>query len=874
MVRFRHFSGTLKALPVTAFPIKTQSLFKFGRLLPLFLVMGLFFTFKSSPHPSSSCYPPLLSAQKTYGQLPLAFEPNLGQAPPFVKYLARGGGYTLMLTEQGAVLALSPASIQSKRKSNGKKNSSSEGREQAFLKFNLAGGLPRPLFKAEGKLPGTSNYFIGRDPSQWHTRIPQYAKIRAEGVYPGIDMVYYGNGGKLEYDFVVQPGADPGAIALAFQNGKVNQVKDNGDLVMASGDGEISFKAPVVYQMGARKRKPLEGRFALRGNSRIGFEVEGYDPSLPLVIDPILDYSTYFGGSSNAGLQEGRPMAVDQNGNAYIVGDVSSAGFPTTSGAPQTVLKGANTFIGKLNASGSSLLYSTFLGGSSTDYALAVAVDGNGNVYVTGQTNSSDFPTTSGSAQTVYGGGGDAFVAEINSTGTSLVYSTFLGGSGNDQGNGIAVDTGGNAYVTGDTLSAGFPTTSGVYQTTLGGNDDAFITKVGAGGASWVYSTYLGGNYYDYGFAIAVDGGGNAYVTGEAESTNFPTTAGAPQTLLRGSYDGFITKMDPTGHLAYSTYMGGQGQGNEIEVDGKGDAFVAGSFEGGFPTSTFAYKRSIASVSNPVVAELNPTGTGYLYATYLGGGSTDEGRAIAIDGFGDAYVSGYTTSTDFPTTTGAFQTSLAGGTNAFLSELNSAGSGLVYSTYLGGGSTGEVGCAVGRDSQGNVYVAGATGSSNFPTTSGAFQTAPSGIFITKFDSAGFPTPTPTPTVSPTVTPTLSPTPSPTIAPTLPPTLTPTATTTPALPPPGAKPYVFPNPAPGPSVQFVYLMREGGNAQIKVYNSLAERVASLDDPKATGPQSSTLNIQSFAPGHYFYQVTLDYGADGQDRFDPQILVVKK
>jgi len=404
------------------------------------------------------------------------------------------------------------------------------------------------------ELPGKSNYFIGNDPKKWRTNVPNYAKVKYENVYPGVDLVYYGNQRQLEYDFVVQPGADPKPIKLGFtgdvkrKQAAALRVDGNGDLVVGTNGGEVIFHKPLVYQPGARheprtknqerrakneeprttKKEVIDGNYVLK-ESQVTFEIARYDKTRPLVIDPALVYSTYLGGSS---FDLGQVIAVDASGNAYVTGQTGSTDFPATAGAFRTTFSGGNNdaFVSKLNAAGSALLYSTYLGGRNDDFGYGIAVDASGNAYVAGLTYSSDFPTTPGAFQTIYAGGSNvAFVSKLNAAGSALLYSTYLGSG---FATGIAVNSSGNAYVTGE-AGPNFPTTAGAFQATSGGDQNAFISMLDPDGSALVYSTYLGGRGPDTGDGIAVDASGNAYVTGRAGSSYFPTTPGAFQTTFR-----------------------------------------------------------------------------------------------------------------------------------------------------------------------------------------------------------------------------------------------------------------------------------------------------------------------------------------------------
>jgi hypothetical protein len=679
---------------------------------------------------------------ETYGRLQLHFEANQGQTDPQVKFLSRGGRHVLFLTPTEAVIVVTTPKQASNNESPriGGKSTRPEGATRTALRMSFLGANPTPQVTGLDELPGRANYFTGNDPTKWRTNSPTYAKVRYQDLYPGTDLVYYGNQRQLEYDFIVRPGADPSRILLGFQGADPLEVDAAGNLVLHTAAGPIRQRKPVVYQKIDGVRRQISGDYVLKGTDQVGFTVAAYDVTRPLVIDPVLVYSTYLGGSLD---DEGDGIAVDASGNAYVTGVTGSTNFPTTAGAFDTTPNSAaDAFVTKLNPTGSVLVYSTYLGGSNFDRGFGIAVDAAGDAYVTGVTSSMNFPTTTGAFDTTYNGGEkDAFVTKLNATGSALVYSTYLGGSGDDDtGLGIAVDALGSAYVTGVT-STDFPTTMGAFDTTFNGDLDAFVTKLNPAGSALAYSTYLGGSGFDLGFGIAVDALGNAYVTGITDSTNFPTTTGAFDTSLNGSADAFVAKLNPAGSaLAYSTYLGGSGldEGVGIAVDALGNAYVAGVTESTtFPTTAGAFDTTFnGGIFDAFVTKLNSLGSGLLYSTYLGGSGLDLGRGIAVDALGNAYVTGVTESTNFPTTMGAFDTTLNGVSDAFVTKLNPSLVGpasLVYSTYLGGSGRDE-GDGIAVDAAGDAYVTGRTGSSNFPTTTGAFDTSFNGsadAFVTK-----------------------------------------------------------------------------------------------------------------------------------------------
>lgn len=739
----------------------------------------------------------------SYGKLPLSFEPNQGQSNSKAQFLARGNGYTLFLTGDAAILAL---------RSGGRKNETRKSEPEnrahhssiitpdspaqtgdgspatnAVVQMRLFGGKQNSAVAGLDELPGKSNYLIGNDPKAWRTNIPTYGKVMAKNVYNGVDLVYYGNQGLLEYDFIVAPGADPSVIQFAigsaapvgsrqsegrkssletqssllygssaFSTHHSLRLATNGDLLVKINGGEVRLHKPVVYQPAGSdngSRSVIEGRYVRLQRNRIGFQLGPYDHRRALVIDPALGYSTFLGGSS---YDQGNAIAVDASGDAYVAGSTQSANFPVSTGALQTVSGGAtDAFVTELNPSGSAAVYSTYLGGSGSDSAQSIALDSSNDVFLTGNTGSTNFPTTPGAFQTTCGdcrSGAGAFVTKLNPGGTALVYSTYLSGNTNDYGYGIAVDGSGNAYVTGYTDSSNFPVTAGAFEKTFAGLQDAFVTKVNSAGSGLVYSTFLSGINTQRATAIALDAAADAYVVGFTSSDNFPTTAGSFQVTCGaacGDNDGFATELDPAGaHLVYSTYLGGSLGASVygIALDSSGDAYLTGATPStDFPVTAGAFQTACGggcagSTVDAFVAKLKSNGSTLLYATYLGGSSNDQGNGIAVDSSGDAYVTGITFSADFPTTPGAYRTSCAGNCaagKAFLTEFNPTGSTAIDSTYLGGTSA-DNGTGIAIDSAGNPYVVGYTYSSDFPVTPGAFQTVCGGCtnaddaFVTKF----------------------------------------------------------------------------------------------------------------------------------------------
>jgi hypothetical protein len=599
--------------------------------------------------------------------------------------------------------------------------------------MKLEGANPATSVEGLDQFASRTNYFSGPDPAQWHTDIPTYARVRYAQVYPGIDVVYYGNQRQLEYDFAVAPGSDPNVIQIAFKGIEDVEINRMGDVLLQTTQGDLRLSKPIAYQERNGTREEVSASYVRKGVSGIGFQLGEYDRSRPLIIDPVLVYSTYLGGN---GFDQGYAIAVDSLGSAYVTGKTAAPNFPTTPGAFQTSFNGGDAlFVAKLNPQGTALVYSTYINGASGN---GIAVDSAGNAYVTGEASTLNFPTTPGAFQTApYGF--DTFVTKLNATGSALVYSARFGGNFDDFGRAIALDAANNAYITGWTVclapTCTFPTVNAFQPNYGGGYNDAFVTKINSLGSALVYSTYLGGGQIinatdDWGEGIAVDSAGSAYVTGYTYAPDFPVTSGAYDTS-RAGLDAFVTKFTPGGaSLVYSTFIGGPGreQGQGIALDASGNAYVTGLTESadnpftkeydGFPVTLGAFQTT--GSYDAFVSKLNPQGSALVYSTYLGGtGGVDRAWGIAIDSSGNATITGDTAanaqdSNNFPVVN-AVQTNYGGGlSDAFVSKLNSAGTSLVYSTYLGG-SLYDEGRGIDLDGSGNAFAIGSTSSDNFPT---------------------------------------------------------------------------------------------------------------------------------------------------------------
>ena len=670
-------------------------------------------------------------AGATYAWLPLAFERNEGQLPANASFVARGPGYRLVLSADRMSLSLR----------------SGQGEQQGVISIGFDGGGPDCQIEGADELPGKANYFIGSDPSTWRSGVRTFGRVAYKGVYPGIDLIFYGNGQDLEYDLVVQPGADPRQIRFSINGETRTQLEESGALRLSTSIGDIRFQPPQIYQEVEGRRQKISGRFRLRngqnGRKELTFGVARYDRSRTLVIDPVLDYSTYLGGS---GGDWAGAVAVDNAGNAYITGVTASLDFPVTPNAVFPVHGSCtgscyDAFVAKINTTGKGLEYATYLGGSGDDFGTAIAVDASGNAYVTGATNSTDFPTTGNALQRSYGGSNfdhDAFVTKLDPTGSALAYSTYLGGSGEDWGSGISV-LNNNAYVGGFSGSSNFPVTAGAFQTTMQGQGSSFVVQLNADASAENFGTFLGEvDLFDAGGAISVDASGNSYVAGTTLSSNFPQTAGAFQTPFQPGLASnlYVLKLNASGTaLGYSALIGGAGASN-IAVDSVGHAYVSATAGTFFPVTPGAIDQPCDA--GVLILKLNATGN-LLTAAHL---CPDRfwPVGVTVDGAQNITFGGYSDTTGLSTTVGSFSPSKTSGccfSDIVLGKLTADGSALSYLTYFGGNS-GDSPNGLAQDSSGNVFLAGYATSTNFPLRR-AIQTKNAGsgdAFLSEFTLPG------------------------------------------------------------------------------------------------------------------------------------------
>lgn len=793
-------------------------------------------------------------AHASYAALPLAFEPNQGQTDPQVQYTAQGAGYKLYLTSSQAILTVRKpgeasevrAMLEHKRLGPAKvkrmqQHQNSRPAQVAVVRMQLLGASSAVQLAAADPQAGKISYFLGNDPSKWHSNIPLFGRVSYRNLYPGVDLAFHGAGGQLEFDYLVSPGADARSIALGFQGAGKISTNAAGDLLLATAAGPVEMHRPVAYQEKDGARQNVEARFELKGANEAAFALGPYDHSRELVIDPAVTYSTYFGGS---GADNGLSILADASGDAFVAGATDSATIPGHTGG--TDAGSVDVFVTEIAPAG-TLVFTSVFGGSGDDFPGfpgAIAIDSTG-IYVSGTTDSSDFPVTAGAAQTTFQGGSatngnnDAFAVKLPLGGGAPIWATYIGGNQSDSGLGIAVDGNQNVYVVGETFSTNLPVKNplpsgsslNLGQGTV--DDDGYIAVLNSTGSAFTLVSYIGGSDSDNATAVALDGEGNAYVTGDTDSSDLPVTAGVVQGSLKGSGaedEIFVCSIKassfsaanstststavaqatapgnvsqaPRGALAmwlpipalalfgsfwcgadsrrrkrlgmgllclalvafilmpacgggssgsggggggggttstssfvYMTYYGGTGgdEAQAIAVDAAGNAFVTGQTAStDFPVVS-AFQATLNGTQNAFVLELNPSGSTAINATYFGGNGIDFGLGIAIDASDNAYLTGQTSSAIFPLA-GATQGALAGPTDAFVSVLSS--NTLLFSTYLGGtGDEDVLGGSIAVSTAGGIYVTGDTTSVNFPRTNalqGAFGGGSSDGFIASY----------------------------------------------------------------------------------------------------------------------------------------------
>ncbi len=663
--------------------------------------------------------PPAPRARLSAPNLPLTFEKNTGRYPKEVQFVARGGGGALFLTRREAVLSLR------------------KGGKAAALRLKLQGSNPKAVASGLDKQPGVVSYFIGNDPKQWRANVPTYSRVKLAGVYPGIDLVYYGAGKSrtLEYDFVVRPGADASRIRMAVSGAKSLRTV-GGRLVASTACGDVTLNRPYAYQTIDGKRTQVACSFTLERDT-VAFQVARYDMSRPLVVDPVVEYSTYVGGSDNESTEAATSFSsgfgADASGAVYLAGTSASTDYPTTAGAYQEALNSNNDIVvSKVNSTGTALIYSTYIGSTEDDTLTAVAVDEAGSAYVAGKTAGA-YPTTEGSYCRDHQGTSsttDVLVTKLSADGASLVFSTMIGADANDEPAAIRVGPDHRVAVGGVTdapTSGAYPVTSGAFKTTVGGGEDGFVTVLNASGSALVFSTLFGGTGKDVvnGLAFAGDGG---VVFAGTTSSDVASTPGAFDTTYNGGEDGFVAKLTATGDaLAFFTYLGGSrlDQCAALALDSAGDIYLTGrTASAEFPKTDGAYLTPTGP-GHAFVLKMTANGSAVVYSALIGSASFMAPTALAVDARNRVWFVGMVLGSGLPVTVDALQSACGGSFDGFIARLSADGSALEYSSYLGGASTDVVG-SIAADGADAYYLCGMT-VDGITTTPGAYRSVGAGV---------------------------------------------------------------------------------------------------------------------------------------------------
>ena len=676
-----------------------------------------------------------LSVTAGVGTPSVWFVENVGQFGEGARFQVRGGEQTMWLAQDGLWVTLLGAQARAAAvKVDGGAGLSEESAELSpvggvNLKLSFVGANPQLQLEPFNWLETHLSYFIGNDPDKWHADVPVWGGVRYVDLYPGIDLLVAGEGGRAAHWIVAREGADLSQVRLQVEG--ADYITLDGDtLLVGTATGQCVLPLLQVSGSGAR----VEGQATVEGSQVVApFAAAVAAAQAATALAAVdLAYSTFLGGAAS---DYGYDVIVDGQGSAYVVGTAWAVDFPVTAGVFDTVHNGnSDVFVAKLNPAGSGLVYATFLGGADNDNGYGIDLDGAGNAYVTGQTCSSDFPALATSYDWLYNGSGDAFVTKLNTTGTALHYSTFVGGTSIESGEGIAVDPTGQAHIAGVTHSLNFPVTVGALDTSMGGVCDGFVVKMNAAGSAMLFATYLGGGSAEVLYGIDVDLMSNACVTGYTASADYPCTLGALDNTLGGSQDALFARIGAAGNLlVYSTYLGGGANdgGWDLAVDSSGKAYLTGETASvAFPVSAAAFDTSFnGGAYDAFVVNIDLAGA-MVYGTFYGGNQDDRGRSIAIDAGENAHIVGFSNSVDLPMRPGSYDSSHGspGVVDAFVAKLNHGGTALPYATYLGGAQA-DSGQGVAIDAGGYTYVTGYTASSDFPTTLGAYDATLGGVGV-------------------------------------------------------------------------------------------------------------------------------------------------
>lgn len=643
------------------------------------------------------------------------FIPNAGQFDSEVNYFAHAKGFDIFFLTDKIVFDF-----------RGKLSTDKKKYSRVAINLQFDGGNSNSVPKGQNPKEGVRNFYIGNDPSRWSNNVASYQELLYQNIWPKIDLLIKSEMDKIKLYWIVRPGGDPDQIGLHYVGAKSLGVDSDGNLLVRHALGTMTDECPIAFQEDEERKTTIECKFLISVENKmsVGFQTGTYNKDHTLYIDPAVSYSTYLGGSDADSINA---VAVDGTGCAYFVGQTASANFPTVAGGYQAALAGAtDVFVTKIAANGTSLIYSTYLGGTGTEYGYAIDIDPSGSAYVTGITDSSNFPTVN-PYQVARAGTTDAFVTKLTPNGGMLIYSTYLGGTGGlTTGYGIGVNAFGQVYVAGDTSSATFPTTAGAFDRTFGGVMDGFVSLISSGGSTLLASTYLGGTAGDIIYGLTLDSSAAVYVTGTTGSADFPTTTGAFQTALTGTQNAFVTKLvEDLSALTFSSYLGGTGtdSASNIALDSNNLVCVVGNTNSSdFPTTVGAYQSTYGGgIWDAFVSKFSLDGGALIFSTFLGGSAEDRGNAITFDATGHVWIAGLTTSINFPTTPSVIPSTLTGTQDWFISMLSADGSRLLVSYYLGG-TTSQIANGIVVDSSGSLYVVGSTASSDFPVSAGAVQT--------------------------------------------------------------------------------------------------------------------------------------------------------
>jgi hypothetical protein len=668
----------------------------------------------------------------------LAFERNDGQTSSRLQFTARARNYTVFLDSREATVVFRAAGRRPIPQNDSVKNVEPP---IDFVSLHLLESDRTGTPQAEEPLTAKANYFLGSDAQKWRINVPLFGRVRYQSIYKNVDLVYYGTESQLEYDFVIRPGGDPKSIRFSLEAARRPVIERNGDLTVRVGEAQFALRKPIAYQIVDGQEHQVTAYFLATGHDGFGIEVGDYDRRLPLIVDPVLAYSTYLGGSADEGIFG---IGFDEEGNIYVAGETSSADFPNREAIQKHVGGNYDVFVSKFDPTGTELIYSTYLGGSAFDHAIGIQIDESGSAYIAGITQSRDFPVKD-ARQPTLAGISNGFVAKLSPSGSELVFSTYLGGRNFDQITALALGHHNHVYVAGSTNSMDFPVTPQAFQRICDGGahvsfciSDAFVTEFDESGKNLVYSTYLGGMGYDSAAGLALDEEGEAYVVGQTFSRDFPSK-NAYQSAFSGFSDAFVTKLNAAGsEVLFSTFLGGSNfsGATDIALDRHDKVYVAGiTASTDFPLVRPFQSKNQGGGIDGFIAKLDLQTSQLIYSTYVGGNGFDYPFRVTVNSRGEASLIGFTSSTNFPLLNPIQSSYRGGATDAFVFTLDRSGERPLFSTYLGG-SGDEFGYAITIGCRDSVWVGGSSSSKDFPMVD-AFQRTYAGgpfdAFLSRID---------------------------------------------------------------------------------------------------------------------------------------------